>query len=178
MMRKDLARLLLVLLLLAVGCVPSTTTPPQPLTLPAALFDAEVENHHVTLVLHTACEELRPPEGVSKVEHCFHADIHVAKSGRLEVNIILLDLSEGYQKGTPIQPEKAMGGGGTGSGWVEPGAYEINLPFRPMEDSAPVAVFLEIQTRTDEGQARSSQRLGPVVLQLLPDAQGIARLDQ
>ena len=69
-------------------------------------------------------------------------------------------------------------GGGTGGGWVEPGAYEINLPFRPMEESAPVAVFLEIQTRTDEGQALSSQRLGPVVLQLLPDAQGIARLDQ
>ena len=176
-MKKDLARLLLVLLLLAVGCVPSTTTLPQPLTLPATLFDAEVEKHHVTLVLHTACEELMPPEGVSKVEHCFHADIQVAKSGRLEVNIILLDLPEGYQKGTSIQPEKAMGGGGTGGGWVEPGAYEINLPFHPMEESAAVAVFLEIQTRTDEGQALSSQRLGPVVLQLLPDAQGIARLD-
>jgi hypothetical protein len=47
-----------------------------------------------------------------------------------------------------------------------------------MEESAAIAVFLEIQTRTDEGQALSSQRLGPVVLQLLPDAQGIARLDQ
>jgi len=178
MMKKDLAKLLLALLLLAVGCVPSTTTPPQPLTLPATLFDAEVEKHHVTLVLHTACEELMPPEGISKVEHCFHADIQVAKSGGLEVNIILLDLPEGYQKGTSIQPEKAMGGGGTGGGWVEPGAYEINLPFRPMEESAAIAVFLEIQTRTDAGQALSSQRLGPVVLQLMPNAQGIARLDQ
>jgi hypothetical protein len=34
-----------------------------------------------------------------------------------------------------------------------------------------------MHTRTAAGQPLSSQTLGPVVLQLLPDGQGIVRLD-
>ncbi|MBC8447880.1 MAG: hypothetical protein H8D78_09030 [Chloroflexi bacterium] len=175
-MRKGLVKGFLVLLLLAGGCVPPTPSP-QPLTLPATLFDATMHGHRVTLVLQTACQELTPPQGVSAVAYCLHADIHVVAGGMVEVNVVQLDLPKRYRQGQSIQPEQAMGGGGTGGGWTEPGAYELNLPFRPLQESAPVALFLEMHTRSAAGQPLSSQKLGPVVLQLLPDGRGVARLD-
>jgi len=169
-MRKSLVKGFLALLLLAGGCVPPTPSP-QPLMLPATLFDAAMDGHRVTLVLHTACQELTPPQGISAVATCLHADIQVVAEGMLEVNVVQLDLPRGYRQGQPIQPEQAMGGGGTGGGWTGPGVYELNLPLGPLQESAPLALFLEMHTRNAMGQPLGSQKLGPVVLQLLPDGQ-------
>ncbi|MDH7487280.1 MAG: hypothetical protein QHJ81_13525 [Anaerolineae bacterium] len=41
-----------------------------------------------------------------------------------------------------------------------------------------MALFLEMHTRRATGQPLGSRTLGPVVLQLLPDGRGIARLDR
>ena len=165
--------------LLAGGCAPEAAQP-KALALPVTLFDAELEGHHVTIVLHSACEDLRPPEGTSQVEYCYQADVQIAESlsGKLRASIIQLELTEGYQKDETIQWDERIGDAeGAGAVWEEPGPHAFWLPFEPGADNHPVAVFLQIQTLRDEDQPLSMHRVGPVVLQLLPDGRGIARLD-
>jgi hypothetical protein len=94
----------------------------------------------------------------------------------LEVSIVHVDLPPSYRMGQPIRPKEALGGGGSGGGWAEPGAHEFSLALKPVDPTAPFALYADLAARGHEGEQLAAERFGPILLQITPDGKGIARL--
>ena len=100
--------------------------------------------------------------------------------------VITVSLTEGYQQGIAVDwGERINDKTGTGGVWEGEslGGQELMSTSAfglGMEAENPVAVFVRVLAGDTRDSGISSEKLsGPVaVLQILPDGQGVVRLDQ
>ena len=179
-MNKMLTALALVLLLSTGSCTLIPTKAPTPLTLPYPLYEQEYRGNQVTITLRTMAD------GPASYEFLVTANTAAGQT-KFGVYIITVELPEGYQPGTAVDWIERIGDR-TGTGGVWEGEGE-SLGAQALTSSSafglggaadsPVAVFVRIVSADpDDPNTISEQTFGPVaVLQILPDGQGVVRLD-
>ncbi len=178
-MNKVLATLVLVLLLSAGSCTPIPAKQSEPLVLPYPLYEQEYRGNQVTVTLQTL------PDGPAP--YCFHTAAHTAEGQtRFGVYIITVVLTEGYRQGMSVDwDERIKGQTGSGGLWkgeslgaedlMSTTAYGLDVTA-----DYPVAVFVRlVAANLNDPGITHEKTHGPVaVLQILPDGQGVVRLDQ
>ena len=180
-MSKTLAALVLLLVLSAAGCGPAPAEAPAPLPLPYVLYEQEDFGNRVTITLASACGMVLEPG-----QYCFQLELHQGEwQTTAGANIVTIHLTEGYRPDMDVDWAERIGdqegSGGIWTGEIEPGtdlwhevAFGLGEPTRE-----PVAVFVRV-TGTDGGAVVTQMDTSaPVaVLQILPDGQGVARVDE
>ena len=180
-MNKTFATLALVLLLSAGSCTLIPAEQPEPLVLPYPLYEQEYRGNQVTITLQTL------PDGPAP--YCFHMAAHTAEGQtKFGVYVIKVILTEGYQQGGSMDWNELIGDQtGTGGLWEGEGLGAEDLTSSTAygleatgDYDYPVAVFVHVvAANPDDPNTTYEERLGPVaVLQILPDGQGVVRLDQ
>jgi hypothetical protein len=183
-MNKTLVMLVLVLVLSLGSCSVIPAQQPEPLVLPYPLYEQEVEGSQVTVTLDSACTLQPAPDGPKP--YCFDIAAHIAEGETVfGVYVITVALTEGYRPGRPVDWTARIGDQ-TGSGELCEGedlggtdvASEVAYGL-DASASYPVAVFVRlVATSRDDPSITVEETHGPVaVLQLLPDGQGVVRLD-
>ena len=184
-MNKILATLVLVLVLLAGGCSVIPAKQSEPLVLPYTLYKQESEGSQVTVTLESTCMQQSSPDGPN--HYCFDIAARIAEEETVfGVYVITVVLSEGYSQGMSVDWTERIGDQ-TGSGVLREGrslgetdvASEVAHGLDASADY-PVAVFVRVvMTSRDNPSVNVEEMHGPVaVLQLMPDDQGVVRLDQ
>lgn len=177
-MNKSLAMFALLLLLCAGGCTTAPAEQPEPLVLPYPLYEQEFEGNQVTVTLETS------PDGPAP--YAFNMAAHIAEGEpRFGVYVIQLSLTEGYRPDMAIDwTERLKDQTGTGGVWEREDLAAIDVDSSSAfglggTDKHPVAVFVRVvATSRDHPGVIREERHGPVaVLQILPDGQGVVRLD-
>lgn len=180
-MNKTIAMLALALLLSAISCALIPAEQPEPLVLPYPLYEQEYKGNQVTVTLQIV------PDGPAP--YGFHIAAHTAEGQtKLGVYVIKIILTEGYQQGKSMDWNELIGDQ-TGSGGLWEGetlgsedltstiAYGLEATG---DRDYPVAVFVRV-VAADPGDPNITyeEMQGPVaVLQILPDDQGVVRLDR
>ncbi|MFZ5918440.1 MAG: hypothetical protein ACOYZ7_16000 [Chloroflexota bacterium] len=178
-MNKILATLALALALLAGGCKVMPAEESEPLVLPYPLYEQDYRGNQVTVTLQAL------PGGPAP--YGFHMAVHTAEGQtRFGVYVITVVLTEGYRQGRAVDwSERIADQKGSGGLWEGEGlsAQEVTaMVDYGLGASAdhPVAVFVRLVAADPADPATSHEQTdGPVaVLQILPDDQGVVRLDQ
>lgn len=157
----------------------------EPLVLPYTLYKQESEGSQVTITLESTCMQQPSPDGPN--HYCFDIAARIAEGETaFGVYVITVVLTEGYPQGMLADWTERIGGQ-TGSGGLWKGqslgetgvASEVAYGLDASADY-PVAVFVRVvATSRDNPNVTVEETHGPVaVLQLLPDGQGVVRLDQ
>ena len=177
-MNKTLAVLALILLLATVSCGPIPTEQPEPLVLPYVLYDQEYHGNQVKITLVPDCMTDPKPD-----QYCFDIVIRAGEGQTTYgAHIITVTLTEGYQKDMKVDWNERIGDN-KGSGSLTTGPDQPGLEDQTqvgfLEQVYPVAVFVRL-TATDQGTIVTQLQTDPplAVLQILPDGQGVIRLDQ
>lgn len=178
-MNKAIAMVSLVLILSSVGCTMAPTELPEPLALPYLLHEQEFEGNQVTVTLQDFLDGPSP--------YCFHIAARTAEGeNRFGVYIISVVMTDGYERGMRVDWNELIGSQkGSGGLWEGPGLDATDLTSTVAfglgaTADHPVAVFVRVvaTSRADPTITREEMQ-GPVaVLQILPNGQGIVRLDQ
>lgn len=177
-MNKMLTVWTLAWLLVAGGCTPNPTKQPEPLVLPYTLYEQNYRGNLVTVTLQNAPDD---PD-----HYAFDIVAHTAEGQtKFGVYVITAVLTEGYPPDTPVNWTERIGDQ-TGSGGVWEGeilgaqALTSSVGYG-LGDSAdhPAAIFVRlVAADTAEPGLTHGETYGPVaVLQILPDGQGVIRLD-
>lgn len=184
-MNKTLATLVLVLVLSAGSCSVIPAEQSEPLVLPYTLYEQEFEESQVTVTLESTCMQQPLPDGPS--HYCFDIAAHIAEGETaFGAYVITVVLTEGYPQGMlPDRTERIRDQTGSGGLWEGQSLGEIGVASEVafgLDASAnyPAAVFVRVvATSRDNPDVTVEATHGPVaVLQLLPDGQGVVRLDQ
>ena len=152
---------------------------PDPLVLPYPLFEQEYRGNKVVVTLQTSVDGPTPYEFLMTSQTA-------PGQTKFGVYVITVVLTEGYQHGMKVDWTKRIGDQtGTGGLWegksldaqdlISSTAYGVGN-----SDEFPVAVFVRVVAGdTDYAGNTHEKTYGPVaVLQILPDAKGVIRLDQ
>ncbi|GEM_PF-2204519 len=179
-MNKTLAKTIaMFLLMLPMGaCSLAPAKQPEPLVLPYLLHEQEFEGNRLTVTLQDFLDGPSP--------YCFHMAARTAEGEtRFGVYIIAVVLTDGYQKGMRVDWNELIGKQkGSGGLWEGQGLDATDLTSvvaYGLDATAdhPVAVFVRVvaTSRADPTITREEMQ-GPVaILQILPDGQGVVRLD-
>jgi hypothetical protein len=175
-MNKILATLALALLFLAVSCTPVSDEQIEPLVLPYTLLEQEFQGNNVVVTLQTSKEDPRLYEFLMTAETA-------PEQTKFGVDVVTVLLTEGYQPEMEVDWSERIG--------AEAGEVGIwegeSLGGQELMESTgyglgntgeiPAAIFVRVVA----GDANNTHQktYGPLaVLQILPDAQGVIRLDQ
>lgn len=178
-MKNTLILLAIILLFTAGSCKANTTEQPETLNLPYSIFEQVYEGSQVAFVLQDSAN------GPTSYEFLLTADTATGET-RFGMYVITVSLTEGYQQGMAVDwGERINDKTGTGGVWEGEslGGQELMSTSAfglGMEAENPVAVFVRVLAGDTRDSGISSEKLsGPVaVLQILPDGQGVVRLDQ
>ena len=181
-MNKTLAVLALILMLSTASCGPIPTEQPEPqpepLVLPYVLYEQEYHGNQVKITLVPDCMTDPKPD-----QYCFDIVIHAGEGQTtFGAQVITVVLTEGYQKNRKVDWKERIGDN-TGSGTLTTGPDQPGLDHQTqvgfLEQVYPVAVFVRL-TATEQGAIITGLQTDPplAVLQILPDGQGVVRLDE
>jgi hypothetical protein len=178
MMNKIITLIILVLLFFSASCTQIQDERPDPLVLPYSLFEQEFRGTKVKITLQPS------NDGPTPYEFLMTAQTAPGQT-QFGVYVITVVLTEGYQQNKQVDWFERIGEQpGTGGLWegesldaqelTSSSAYGVGNT-----GEIPVAVFVRIVAGDTDGAGTVEKTFGPVaILQILPEAQGVIRLDQ